>query len=382
MGHGFSLEDLYVNSFSSRTIVYKGLFVAPQFEGFYPDLADPEFESALAVIHQRYSTNTFPSWHNSQPFRYIAHNGEINTLRGNINKMNAREKTMSSPLFGDDIASSLPVITPSLSDSGIFDNVLELLVAGGRSVEHALMMMVPEAFGARYHMSEDKRAFYEYHAAIMEPWDGPAAISFTDGIKVGSILDRNGLRPGALRRDAERPRGPGLGNRRARHPAGGRPAEGPAGPGKMFLVDTAQKRIIYDNEMKAAVSRRRPYRRWLEANRIELKGLFQVSGPVRTDRETLLEKQWLFGYTVEDIDMVITPMVENAQEPISSMGNDQSLAVLSERPQILYNYFKQLFAQVTNPPIDPYRENLVMSLMSYVAGKRTSWTRPPSTAAR
>ena len=374
---GFTLEELYVCSLSCRVIVYKGLFVAPQFERFYSDLADPDFESALAVIHQRYSTNTFPSWHNSQPFRYIAHNGEINTLRGNINKMNAREKTMSSPLFGDDISKLNPVITPTLSDSGIFDNVLELLVVGGRSVEHALMMMVPEAFGARYHMSEDKRAFYEYHAAIMEPWDGPAAISFSDGIRVGSILDRNGLRP--ARYVVTRS---GLVILASEVGVLDIPPEdvlqkGRLAPGKMLIVDTAQKRIIYDNEIKAAVSRGKPYRRWLDANRIELKGLFQVPGPVTTDRTSLLEKQWVFGYSKEDIEMIITPMVENAQEPISSMGDDQSLAVLSDRPQVLYSYFKQLFAQVTNPPIDPYRENLVMSLMSFVGREKNLLDETP-----
>ena len=373
----FTMEELYVNSFSGRTIVYKGMFVAPQFESFYPDLRDPDFESALAVIHQRYSTNTFPSWPLAQPFRAIAHNGEINTLRGNINKMNARELTMSSPLFGDDILKLTPVIQAGQSDSGIFDNVLELLVAGGRTLEHALMMMVPEAFGQRYHMSEDKRAFYEYHAAIMEPWDGPAAISFSDGIKVGSILDRNGLRPArwVVTRS-------GLVVLASEVGVLDIPPEdvlqkGRLAPGKMFLVDTAQKRIIYDNEVKAAVSRRKPYRRWLEANRIELKGLFQVSGPVKTDHATLQEKHWVFGYTMEDIDMVITPMVENSQEPISSMGNDQSLAVLSDRPQLLFNYFKQLFAQVTNPPIDPYRENLVMSLMSYVGREKNLLEETP-----
>jgi glutamate synthase (NADPH) large chain len=374
---GFSMEQVYAASFSCRTVVYKGLFAAPQLESFYPDLRDPEFESALAVIHQRYSTNTFPSWHNSQPFRYIAHNGEINTLRGNINKMNARELTMSSPLFGADIAKLTPVIQAAQSDSGIFDNVLELLVTGGRSIEHALMMMVPEAFGPRYHMSEDKRAFYEYHAAIMEPWDGPAAISFSDGIKVGSILDRNGLRP--ARWVVTRSGLVVLASEVGVLPI---PPEdvlqkGRLAPGKMFLVDTEQKRIIYDHEVKAAVSRQKPYRRWVEANRIELKGLFQVSGPVRADRAALREKQWVFGYSVEDIDMIITPMVENSQEPISSMGNDQSLAVLSDRPQLLYTYFKQLFAQVTNPPIDPYRENLVMSLMSYVGREKNLLEETP-----
>ena len=374
---GFTMEELYVNSYSSRTVVYKGMFVAPQFESFYPDLLDADFESALAVIHQRYSTNTFPSWPLAQPFRIIAHNGEINTLRGNINKMNAREQTMSSPLFAEEIEKLRPVIQSGQSDSGIFDNVLELLVAGGRSLEHALMMMVPEAFGAHYHMSEDKRAFYEYHAAIMEPWDGPAAISFSDGIKVGSILDRNGLRPArwVVTRS-------GLVVLASEVGVLDIPPEdvlqkGRLAPGKMFLVDTAQKRIVYDHEVKAAVSRRKPYRRWLESNRIELKGLFQVSGPVRTDREGLLAQQWVFGYTMEDIDMIIMPMVETSQEPISSMGNDQSLAILSERPQLLYSYFKQLFAQVTNPPIDPYRENLVMSLMSYVGREKNLLDETP-----
>ncbi len=374
---GLSMEELYVNSLSSRTVVYKGMFVAPQFESFYPDLRDPDFESALAVIHQRYSTNTFPSWPLAQPFRYVAHNGEINTLRGNINKMTARELTMSSPLFGEEIAKLTPVIQPGQSDSGIFDNVLELLVAGGRSLPHALMMMVPEAFGPRYHMSEDKRAFYEYHAAIMEPWDGPAAISFSDGITVGSILDRNGLRPArwVVTRSGLVVLASEVGVLDIA------PEDilqkGRLAPGKMFLVDTAQKRIIYDHEVKAAVSRLKPYRRWLEANRIELKGLFQVPGPVRTDHATLQERHWVFGYSVEDIDMVLTPMIENSQEPISSMGNDQSLAVLSDRPQLLYSYFKQLFAQVTNPPIDPYRENLVMSLMSYVGREKNLLEETP-----
>ena len=317
------------------------------------------------MVHQRYSTNTFPSWALAQPFRCIAHNGEINTLRGNINKMNARQKTMSSPLFGADIAKLAPVANERLSDSGIFDNVLELLVRGGRSIEHALMMMVPEAFGQRYHMSEDKRAFYEYHAAVMEPWDGPAAIAFSDGTKVGAILDRNGLRPGrwVVTRS-------GLVVLASEVGVLDIPPEdvlqkGRLAPGRMFLVDTAQQRILNDNEIKAAVSRRRPYRRWLEANRIELKGLYQVPAPLAVDHAKLRERQWVFGYTREDLTMILAPMVENAQEPIGSMGNDQALAVLSERPQLLYSYFKQLFAQVTNPPIDPYRESLVMSLMAF-----------------
>lgn len=363
---GFSIDDLYFASFSSKTIIYKGMFVAPQFDYFYPDLTDPDFQSSLALIHQRYSTNTFPSWPLAQPFRCIAHNGEINTLRGNINKMTAREKTLNSTIFGNDISKLLPIIEPAMSDSGVFDNVYELLSHSGRSVEHAIMMMVPEAFGPKYQISEDKRAFYEFHASIMEPWDGPAAIVFTDGSKIGATLDRNGLRPcryvitkngkvvvasevGVLDIAPEDVL-----------------QKGRLAPGKMILVDTALNRVIYDNEIKSSVSRRKPYRRWLEQNRIDLKGLFQAPGPVVIDHESLYRRQWIFGYTLEDIKFQLLPMAENGQEPVNSMGNDAALAALSDRPQLLYNYFKQLFAQVTNPPIDPYRENLVMSLMSFV----------------
>ncbi|MCU0608502.1 MAG: glutamate synthase large subunit [Chitinispirillaceae bacterium] len=377
---GFDNQDFYISSLSAATITYKGMFVAAQFGAFYPDLTDPDFQSALALIHQRYSTNTFPSWSLAQPFRYMAHNGEINTLRGNINKMTGREKTISSPLFGDEIVKLSPVIDTTMSDSGIFDNVFELLAQGGRSIEHAMMMMVPEAFGAKYHISEDKRAFYEYHAAIMEPWDGPAAIAFTDGVKIGATLDRNGLRP-------------------ARYviTKGGKvvmaseagvldiPPEdvlqkGRLAPGKMFVVDTAQNRIVFDNEIKASVSRRKQYRRWLEQNRIELKGLFQAPGPVRINRDALLAREWMFGYSREEISMVVKTMAENGQEPVISMGNDAALAVLSQRSPLLYNYFKQLFAQVTNPPIDPYRENLVMSLMSFIGRERNLLDETPEHA--
>lgn len=362
----FTIEEFYIVSCSSKTITYKGMFVADQFEQFFPDLADPTFKSAMALIHQRYSTNTFPSWPLAQPFRYMAHNGEINTLRGNINKMIAREKTLSSPLFGDEIRKLSPIIDLNMSDSGIFDNVFELLSWSGRSVEHSMMMMVPEAFGARYHISEDKRSFFEYHASIMEPWDGPAAIAFTDGTKIGATLDRNGLRPGrfVITKDGKVVMASEVGVLDIA------PEDvlqkGRLAPGKMFIVDTADKRIIYDNELKASISRRKPYRRWLEKNRIELKGLFQVPGPVAIERESLLRRQWTFGYTLEDIKSILIPMTETAQEPVNSMGNDAALAALSDKPQLLYNYFKQLFAQVTNPPIDPYRESLVMSLMSFI----------------
>lgn len=362
----FSLEEFYICSFSSKTIVYKGMFVAPQFEYFYPDLTDTDMQSAMALVHQRYSTNTFPSWPLSQPFRYLAHNGEINTLRGNVNKMIAREKTLSSPLFADEISKLFPLINLEMSDSGIFDNVFELITSTGRTIEHTMAMMVPEAFGAKYYISEDKRAFYDYHASIMEPWDGPAAIAFTDGIKIGATLDRNGLRPARY-----------LITKNGKVVMASETGvldiapedvlqKGRLAPGKMFLVDTAKNRVLFDNEIKASISRRKPYRRWLQNNRIDLKGLFQVPGPVNVDHQSLSIRKWIFGYTLEDIKTVLLYMAENGQEPVHSMGNDAALAVLSEKPQLLFNYFKQLFAQVTNPPIDPYRENLVMSLMSLI----------------
>jgi len=363
---GYTIDDCYFCSCSSRTITYKGMFVAPQFEYFFPDLTNTTFKSALAVIHQRYSTNTFPSWPLAQPFRWMAHNGEINTLRGNINKMAGREKTLSSPLYGDEISKLHPIIDTSLSDSGIFDNVFELLALGGRSVEHSIMMMVPEAFGAKYHISEDKRAFYEYHAAIMEPWDGPAAIAFTDGTKVGATLDRNGLRPAryVITKSGKVVMASEVGVLDIA------PEDvlekGRLAPGKMFCIDTSLGRIVFDNEIKASISRKMPYRRWLEKNRIEMRGLFGVPGPVEIDHDSLTRRQAAFGYTLEDIQTVLMSMAETGQEAVGSMGNDTPLAILSEQPQLLYNYFKQLFAQVTNPPIDPYRENLVMSLMSFV----------------
>jgi glutamate synthase domain-containing protein 2/glutamate synthase domain-containing protein 1/glutamate synthase domain-containing protein 3 len=374
---GWGPERFYLPSLSSRTIVYKGMFVSPQFLPFYPDLSEADFESALAIVHQRYSTNTIPSWFLAQPFRYAAHNGEINTLRRNVNNMRARETSLASPLFGEDLARLLPVVTPGGSDSAVFDNVLELLVLGGRSLPQAMAMMVPEAFGTKYHISEDKRAFFEYHAAIMEPWDGPAAMAFSDGALVGAMLDRNGLRParylvtrggtvllasevGVLEVD---------------------PAEvlekGRLAPGRMLLVDTAQGRVIRDNEIKSAVSRRQPYRHWLEKNRIQLSGLFGAPRPVSLDRERLPSLQRCFGYTREDLAIVIAPMAENAQEPLGSMGDDTPPAVLSARPRLLFDYFRQLFAQVTNPPIDPYRESLVMSLMAFVGRERNLLAETP-----
>lgn len=365
-----TIEEFYVVSFSSRTIVYKGMFTAAQLEEFYPDLSDIEAQSAFILVHQRYSTNTFPSWPLAQPFRYIAHNGEINTLRGNINKMKARESNLSSPAFGDNIKKLFPIVNPGLSDSGVFDNVYELLLRGGRSLEHIMMMMIPEAFGTKYHISQDKRAFYEYHASLMEPWDGPAAMAFTDGVKVGAALDRNGLRPAryVITKNDKLILASETGVLDI--PAGEILQKGRLAPGKMILVDTKKGRIIFDNEIKATISRQKPYRRWIENNRIELKGVFQPTAKKIVDKEEAQVRQIAFGYTLEDINKIIIPMVESAQEPVSSMGNDEALAVLSEKPRLLYDYFKQLFAQVTNPPIDPYRENMSMSLMSFIGREK------------
>ncbi|MEW6439335.1 MAG: glutamate synthase large subunit [bacterium] len=367
----------YVPSLSSRTLVYKGMLVGTQLARYYPDLEDERFRSAFALLHQRYSTNTFPSWSLAQPFRFLAHNGEINTLRGNVNRMRAREALLASERFGDDIEKIKPVIVEGGSDSAVLDNVLELVVHGGRSLPHAMMMLVPEAWGAKFWMGEDLRAFYEYHAAFMEPWDGPAALAFTDGRYVGATLDRNGLRPArfTVTRDglvilASETGVLDLAPDRIR-------SRGRLQPGKMLLVDLEQHRIIPDSEIKAGVSRRRPYRHWVRDNRIELRGLLMPARPPAEDPLVLKRKQGAFGYTEEEVRMIIAPMACHGQEPVGSMGNDAALAVLSGRPQLLFHYFKQLFAQVTNPPIDPLREELVMSLMSFVGRQRNLLDETP-----
>ncbi len=374
---GETAQDFYITSLSCRTICYKGMFMAWQLFAYYPDLANRLFKSALAIVHQRYSTNTFPNWRLAQPFRCIAHNGEINTLSGNRNWMQARETIMAGDVFGDDIDDLLPVLTPEMSDSACFDSVLELLVHGGRKIPHSMMMMIPEAFGQKYHISTDKRAFYEYHAAIMEPWDGPAAIVFTDGRFIGGTLDRNGLRPcryvvtkdglavlaseaGVVEFAPERIR-----------------RKGRLRPGNMFLVDTVEGRIISDNEVKSKIARQKPYRRWLDENRIELRGLFDTPKLVRSDPATIFQRMRAFGYTREELKMVLVPMAVNGQEPVGSMGNDTPLAVLSDKPKLLFDYFKQLFAQVTNPAIDPLREGLVMSLMMFTGKRRNLLEETP-----
>ncbi len=370
-------EDFYVPSLSCRTICYKGMFMAWQLFAYYPDLADERLSSALAIVHQRYSTNTFPNWRLAQPMRCIAHNGEINTLSGNRNWMQARQLKMSSELFCDNIGDLFPILTPEGSDSACFDNVLEMLTRAGRSLPHSMMMMIPEAFGAKYHISTDKRAFYEYHASIMEPWDGPAAMVFTDGRIVGGTLDRNGLRPcrylvttdGLVIMASEA----GV----VQFPPEKIQRKGRLRPGHMFLVDTVEGRIISDNEIKSKVARQKPYRRWLDENKIELRGLFDVPKLVHADPNTLSRRLRLFGYTREELKMILLPMALNAQEPVGSMGNDAPLAVLSDKPKLLFNYFKQLFAQVTNPAIDPLREGLVMSLMSFIGKKPNILTEMP-----
>ncbi len=362
-------SQFYVSSISSLKIVYKGLLTGSQLPTFYPDLREESFASAYALVHQRYSTNTMPTWNLAQPFRFLAHNGEINTLKGNIGRMRTREAILRSTLLGADLEKIKPLVVEGGSDSAIFDNVLELLVMAGRSLPHAIMMMVPEAHGPKVQMSEDKRAFYEYHAALMEPWDGPAALVFSDGRYIGATLDRNGLRParytitrgGLIVLASETGVLEFAGDQILRR--------GRLQPGKMFLVDLDQNRIVPDNEIKAKISRQRPYRRWVKDNQIELRGLFTPSEAPAEEPEILLRKQHVFGYTDEELRMVITPMASRGQEAVGSMGNDAALAVLSDRPQLLFAYFKQLFAQVTNPPIDPLREELVMSLESFVGSQ-------------
>jgi len=367
----------YIPSLSSRTIVYKGLLTGSQLTTYFPDLRDPLFASAFGVVHQRYSTNTLPTWHLAHPFRFLAHNGEINTLRGNINRMRAREAVLESELFGTDIEKIKPVIIEEGSDSAILDNALELLLMAGRSLPHAMMMMVPEAFGPKFLMSEDKRAFYEYHSSIMEPWDGPAALVFCDGRYIGATLDRNGLRPAryTVTRDNMIVMASETGV--MDFPADRIVQKGRLQPGKMFLVDLEQKRIVPDNEIKSRISRQRPYRTWVKDNHIEMRGLFHPPEISQEDPEVLVRSQIAFGYTEEDLKMVIAPMASQGQEPVGSMGDDSALAVLSNRAQLLFSYFKQLFAQVTNPPIDPLREELVMSLRSFVGREKNLLDETP-----
>src|SRR5213594_1789447 len=359
----------YIPSLSSNTLIYKGMLSADQIVTMYPDLADPDVESALALVHQRFSTNTFPSWPLAHPYRYIAHNGEINTLRGNINWMKAREALCRSDALGADLAKVMPVTRDGLSDSATFDNVLEFLVMTGRSLPHAILMMIPEPWQNHESMSAERRAFYEYHASLMEPWDGPASIAFTDGTVIGAVLDRNGLRPSRyyVTRDdlVIMASEVGVLDIAPENVL----TKGRLHPGRIFLVDTAQGRIIADEEIKAQLAAEKPYGAWLRENLVSLEDL--PAQPVaEADHESVLTRQIAFGYTHEDVRLLLAPMAKNGEEPIGSMGTDTALAVLSDRPRPLYDYFKQLFAQVTNPPLDQIREELVTSMESTVGPER------------
>ncbi len=357
---------LYIPSMSSRTVVYKGLLLADQVGSFYKDLQDDRLVSALALVHQRFSTNTFPSWRLAHPYRMVCHNGEINTLRGNINWMAARRHSMSSPLFGDDMAKLWPLIPEGQSDTACFDNALELLVQGGYSLAHAMMILIPEAWAGNKLMDETRRAFYEYHAALMEPWDGPAAIAFTDGRQIGATLDRNGLRPARyiLTDDDHVVLSSEAGV--LPFPDSKIVKKWRLQPGKMFLIDLEAGRIVDDAELKAQLADSHPYREWLAKTQFVLEDLPPHNDSAPSDGQTLLDRQQAFGYTQEDLNFVLEPMGTNGEEPIGSMGTDTPPAVLSRRPELLYKYFKQNFAQVTNPPIDSIREELVMSLVSLI----------------
>jgi glutamate synthase (ferredoxin) len=363
-------DFFYVSSLSYKTLVYKGMLLTTQLQEYYPDLLHPAMESALALVHSRFSTNTFPSWNRAHPYRYLAHNGEINTLRGNINWMHARQAMFESGLFGDDIRKLLPIVCTDGSDSAMFDNCLELLVLSGRSLPHAMMMMIPEPWTKHESMSPEKKAFYEYHSCLMEPWDGPASIAFTDGRKIGAVLDRNGLRPsryyvtkddlvimasevGVLDIPADRV----LQKDRLQ-------------PGRMFLIDTQEGRIVADEELKHKIATEQPYRLWLDQNLVRLADVPDPGVLPEPGHDTVLQCQVAFGYTFEDLRILMLPMARDGAEAVGSMGTDTPLAVLSNRPQLLFNYFKQLFAQVTNPPVDCIREEIIMSTETAIGSER------------
>ncbi|CUW40384.1 glutamate synthase, large subunit [Magnetospirillum sp. XM-1] len=361
-----SERDLYIPSLSTRTLIYKGMLLADQVGVFYKELSDERMVSALAMVHQRFSTNTFPSWRLAHPFRMICHNGEINTLRGNLNWMNARRQTMVSKVLGDDLAKLWPLIPEGQSDSACFDNALELLVMGGYPLAHAMMMLVPEAWSGNPLMDEKRKAFYEYHAALMEPWDGPAAVCFTDGRQIGATLDRNGLRPARylVTKDDKFMMASEMGVLPI--PEDRIKKKWRLQPGKMLLIDLEQGRIIDDSEIKAQLAGDKPYAEWLAQSQIMLEDLDIPVETVQPDPSTLLDRQQAFGYTQEDVKFLMQPMAVTGQEAVGSMGTDTPIAVLSAKPKLLFNYFKQCFAQVTNPPIDSIREESVMSLVSLI----------------
>jgi glutamate synthase (NADPH/NADH) large chain len=360
------LSNYYPVSISCRTVVYKGMFLADQLGAYYPDLHDPDFVSALALVHQRFSTNTFPTWSLAHPYRMIAHNGEINTLRGNNNWMAARQASVSSPLFGDDIGKLWPISYEGQSDTACFDNALEFLVQGGYPLAHAMMMMIPEAWAGNPLMNEERRSFYEYNAALMEPWDGPAAIAFTNGRQIGATLDRNGLRP--ARYFVTRDERIIMASEMGVLPIAEKDivTKWRLQPGKMLLVDLDEGRLIPDEELKSTLAKSHPYRDWLERTQIVLEDLPPAAGQAGFSNLSLLDRQQAFGYTQEDLKILMTPMATQGEEAVGSMGTDTPISALSDKSKLLFTYFKQNFAQVTNPPIDPIREEIVMSLVSII----------------
>ncbi|HSU54587.1 MAG TPA: glutamate synthase central domain-containing protein, partial [Candidatus Dormibacteraeota bacterium] len=373
-------EFFYVSSLSFKTLVYKGMLLTEQLSNYYPDLAHPAMESALALVHSRFSTNTFPSWNRAHPYRYMAHNGEINTLRGNINWMHARQALFESDLFGDDIKKLLPVICTDGSDSAMFDNCLELLVLAGRSLPHAIMMMIPEPWTKHESMSPEKKAFYEYHSCLMEPWDGPASIAFTDGKKMGAVLDRNGLRPSRyyVTKDDMVVMASEVG---VLDIAPDRVLQkGRLQPGRMFLVDTEEGRIVADEEIKQRTATEKPYRDWLNQNLVKLADVPDPGVVPPVAHNTVLQRQLAFGYTFEDLRILMLPMAKDGNEAVGSMGTDTPLAVLSNKSQALFNYFKQLFAQVTNPPIDCIREEIIMSTETAIGSEHNLLNPGPENA--
>jgi glutamate synthase (NADPH/NADH) large chain len=373
---------LYVCSLSSKTIIYKGMLACEQVLPFYGDLTNPAFQTHLAMVHSRFATNTFPSWERAQPLRCLSHNGEINTLRGNKNNMQSRQGVVQSELFGDEMRKLFPVAEEGLSDSGTFDNVLEFLYMSGRSMPEAAMMMIPEAWQKHAHMPQVKKDFYEYHSCLMEPWDGPASIAFTDGTMIGAVLDRNGLRPSRyyLTHDDRVIMGSEVGVLPV--PPETVAHKGRLKPGRMFLIDFAEGRMIPDAELKEDIASRRPYGEWLEEQRLKLTEL-PVNGDAHGfDPETLLPRMQAFGYTTETMQFMLRPMIEQKRDPVGSMGNDASLAVLSDQPRLSYDYFKQLFAQVTNPPIDSIREEVIMAVECYIGPEQNLLDTTPKHAHR
>jgi glutamate synthase domain-containing protein 1 len=382
-------EEFYVCLMSTNRMVYKGMLTPDQVRGYFPDLSDPLFESPFAIVHSRFSTNTFPSWRLAHPYRYLAHNGEINTLRGNRNWMRARSGSLQSEVFGDELNHLHPIVTETGSDSATLDNALQFLCVNGRKLEHAILMLVPEAWQNNPLMDPDLRAFYEYHACLMEPWDGPANIAFTNGEQIGAILDRNGLRPSRYFVTKD--------DFVVMASEAGTLAVDPANvarkwrlqPGKIFLIDFKKKRIVDDSEVKSGLVDSRPWKRWLDENLIELESLpsgesneTRVTGneenALVTRYSSLIATQHAFGYTNEDLRLLMTPMAVTGQEAVGSMGTDTPLACLSDKPQLLFNYFKQLFAQVTNPPLDAIREEMVTSLITYLGREGNLLSEEPT----